>query len=320
MMRKYLIPITVALFMGLSSIVYAENSSTMSSQLLPKATATQQANSMLRAQYAQAKQSQQEIILPPKQQPPQQQQQQQMPPKQQPPKQQQQQQMPPKQQPPKQQQQQPPKQQPPKQQPPKQQPPQQQGQQMPPKQQPSQQQGQHQYPPPQYPPKQQPKQQYKYQYPLPQYTQKQQPPPKHEYERNHDWDRPDYDRLSWHKHHHHPKRYISPFRWYDPWDYWFGYFRYSDFYFYGLIYDDDWNWRFPGCYSYRWYDYERDNHGFYYRGKRITQLILVFDPYDGLVGIGFMYKGVFIFIRNDMEEYYFDDEPTLFIIARILHW
>lgn len=268
MMRKYLIPITVALFMGLSPIVYAENSSTMSSQLLPKATATQQANSMLRAQYAQAKQSQQEIILPPKQQPPQQQQQQQMPPKQQPP----------------------------------------------------QQQGQHQYPPPQYPPKQQPKQQYQYQYPLPQYTQKQQPPPKHEYERNHDWDRPDYDRLSWHKHHHHPKRYISPFRWYDPWDYWFGYFRYSDFYFYGLIYDDDWNWRFPGCYSYRWYDYERDNHGFYYRGKRITQLILVFDPYDGLVGIGFMYKGVFIFIRNDMEEYYFDDEPTLFIIARILHW
>ena len=87
-----------------------------------------------------------------------------------------------------------------------------------------------------------------------------------------------------------------------------------------MVYDDDWDWLFPGFYTYRWRDYERNDHGFYYRGRRITELILVFDPYDGLVGIGFMYKGLFVFLRDDMEEYYFDDEPTLLIVARILHW
>jgi len=49
-------------------------------------------------------------------------------------------------------------------------------------------------------------------------------------------------------------------------------------------------------------------------------VILVFDPDEGLVGVGFMYKGIFIFLRDDTEEYYFDDEQTLVIVGRILHW
>jgi len=138
-----------------------------------------------------------------------------------------------------------------------------------------------------------------------------------EYKRHHDWAHPDYERLNWHKRHHKPRRYVSPFRWYDPWDYWDNHYRTSSYCFFGMIYDDDWLWRFPGCYSYRWYDYELNSHGFYYHGKRITKLILIFDRFDGLVGIGFMYKGIFVLIRDDLEEYYFDDEPTLHIIARI---
>ena len=207
--------------------------------------------------------------------------------------------------------------------PPKQPPKQQQQPKQPPKQ------GQYQQPPKQQQqPKQPPKQQQ--QPPMQQHEEHQQMPPQQQqqqyqhqelqhFEKYHDWDRPDYQKLTWHKRHHH-KRYHSPFNWYDHWDFWYDRYHYSDFYFFGMVYDDDWDWLFPGFYTYRWRDYERNDHGFYYRGRRITELILVFDPYDGLVGIGFMYKGIFVFLRDDMEEYYFDDEPTLLIVARILHW
>ena len=312
MMSKYLATITALLLLGASPIVYAQHSPPAGPEAaqikIMQTVDVLLAGTQWQIKPLQQNSQQPEEELPPKQ-PPKQQQQPKQPPKQgtyqQPPKQQQQPKQPPKQQqqPPMQQheehQQQPPKQQQQPKQPPKQQ-------QQPPKQQHE----EHQQMPPQQhqQPKQPPKQQQQYQHQEPQH-----------FEKYHDWDRPDYQKLTWHKRHHH-KRYHSPFNWYDHWDFWYDRYHYSDFYFFGMVYDDDWDWLFPGFYTYRWRDYERNDHGFYYRGRRITELILVFDPYDGLVGIGFMYKGLFVFLRDDMEEYYFDDEPTLLIVARILHW
>ena len=303
MMSKYLATITALLLLGASPIVYAQHSPPAGPEAaqikIMQTVEVFLAGTQWQIKPLQLNSQQREEELPPKQ-PPKQQQQPKQPPKQgtyqQPPKQQQQPKQPPKQQqqPPMQQheehQQMPPKQQQQPKQPPKQQ-------QQPPKQQHE----EHQQMPPQ-----QHQQQYQHQ------------EPQH-FEKYHDWDRPDYQKLTWHKRHHH-KRYHSPFNWYDHWDFWYDRYHYSDFYFFGMVYDDDWDWLFPGFYTYRWRDYERNDHGFYYRGRRITELILVFDPYDGLVGIGFMYKGIFVFLRDDMEEYYFDDEPTLLIVARILHW
>ena len=288
MMSKYLATITALLLLGASPIVYAQHSPPAGPEAaqikIMQTVEVFLAGTQWQIKPLQLNSQQREEELPPKQ-PPKQQQQPKQPPKQgtyqQPPKQQQQPKQPPKQQ----------------QQPPMQQ--HEEHQQLPPKQQ---------------QPKQPPKQQVPYQQPQHEYSRDDQ-----HYEYHHDWNRPDYQKLSWHKHHHH-KRYFSPFRWYDSWDFWYDRYHYSDIYFFGMVYDDDWDWLFPGFYTYRWRDYERNDHGFYYGGKRITELILVFDPYDGLVGIGFMYKGIFIFLRDDMEEYYFDDEPTLFIVARILDW
>ena len=301
MMSKYLATITALLLLGASPIVYAQHSPPAGPEAaqikIMQTVDVLLAGTQWQIKPLQQNSQQPEEELPPKQ-PPKQQQQPKQPPKQgtyqQPPKQQQQPKQPPKQQqqPPMQQheehQQMPPKQQQQPKQPPKQQ------------QQPPMQHEEHQQMPPQ--------QQQQYQHQEPQH-----------FEKYHDWDRPDYQKLTWHKRHHH-KRYHSPFNWYDHWDFWYDRYHYSDFYFFGMVYDDDWDWLFPGFYTYRWRDYERNDHGFYYRGRRITELILVFDPYDGLVGIGFMYKGLFVFLRDDMEEYYFDDEPTLLIVARILHW
>ena len=303
MMSKYLATITALLLLGASPIVYAQHSPPAGPEAaqikIMQTVDVLLAGTQWQIKPLQQNSQQPEEELPPKQ-PPKQQQQPKQPPKQgqyqQPPKQQQQPKQPPKQQqqPPMQQheehQQMRPKQQQQPKQPPKQQ-----------QQPPMQQHEEHQQMPPQ-----QHQQQYQHQ------------EPQH-FEKYHDWDRPDYQKLTWHKRHHH-KRYHSPFNWYDHWDFWYDRYHYSDFYFFGMVYDDDWDWLFPGFYTYRWRDYERNDHGFYYRGRRITELILVFDPYDGLVGIGFMYKGIFVFLRDDMEEYYFDDEPTLLIVARILHW
>lgn len=323
-MSKYLVTITTVLLLGVSPIVYGQYSQPpgpMDTQIKIMQTVDELlTGTQWQVKPLQYDQQQQEEELPPKKQPPKQQQQPKQPPQQQqqpkqPPKQQQQPKQPPKQQ--QQQHQQPPMQQPHEEQ-----------QQMPPKQQqqpkqPPKQEQQQQH---QQPPKQQPHEEYQQMPPKQpqqhneQYQQQYQHEEQQHFENHHDWNRPDYQKLTWHKHHHHYKRYVSPFSWYDPWDFWYDRYHYSDFYFFGAVYDDDWDWLFPGFYTYRWRDYERDDHGFYYRGRRITEVILVFDPYDGLVGIGFMYKGIFIFLRDDAEEYYFDDEPTLVIVARILHW
>ena len=80
------------------------------------------------------------------------------------------------------------------------------------------------------------------------------------------------------------------------------------------IYDRDWNDRFPGLHSYRWHDNGSHRDGyFWYRGRRIHDATLFYNNWDEMVGIGFIFNNVFVFVRDDREIYHRRDSSLLSI-------
>ncbi len=77
------------------------------------------------------------------------------------------------------------------------------------------------------------------------------------------------------------------------------------------LHDEGWRNRFPGLHPYRWED--RQGEGFWYRGHHIKKAVFFYNDGDELVSIGFMYKGVFIFVRDDHRAY--SNHDSFFI-----HW
>lgn len=66
--------------------------------------------------------------------------------------------------------------------------------------------------------------------------------------------------------------------------------------------DHEWRHRFPGLQAYRWHS--RGHHdSFFYEGRRITHGVLFFNHSDHLVGVGFMFNGHFVFVRDDHRSY-----------------
>ncbi len=82
--------------------------------------------------------------------------------------------------------------------------------------------------------------------------------------------------------------------------------------------DRAWHDRFPGLRCYRWHDNGRHLGHFWYHGRHIRVLMLYFDEWDGLVGIGFMYDNVFVFIRDDHEVYHRSDAWLVGLAAILL--
>ncbi|EGO61731.1 hypothetical protein [Acetonema longum] len=157
---------------------------------------------------------------------------------------------------------------------------------------------------PQKPPQQQPPK-------LPQQPQRppqQQPPkqpqrpPKHPQQRpQHSWNHPSYRNPQWRQD---VRRDAPPFQWYEKRS------RYSaPGYRMEPIYDRSWNDRFPGLRAYRWQD--RPDRGFWYRGHRITDAVMFYDAFDDLVSVGFMYNGVFMFVRDDNNA--FENRDSFFL-------
>ena len=114
--------------------------------------------------------------------------------------------------------------------------------------------------------------------------------------RRHDWSNSTYSNNNWRRS---EDRYDGslPFRLRENRD------RYNG----ELINDGAWNDRFPGLRSYRW---RGDN--FWYMGRHITNAILFYDDSDELVGVGFMYNGVFVFLRDDNSRYD-NHEPSVLL-------
>jgi hypothetical protein len=72
------------------------------------------------------------------------------------------------------------------------------------------------------------------------------------------------------------------------------------------INDREWDRRFPGLHSYRWYhDY---NQGFWYEGYWVSDPVFFFDNDDELASFGFWHNGVFIMFREDGRSYENRDE------------
>ena len=85
------------------------------------------------------------------------------------------------------------------------------------------------------------------------------------------------------------------------------------------IYDRDWNDRFPGLHSYRWHDKGSYGNGyFWYGGRRIYDCTLFYNNWDEMVGIGFIFDNVFVFIRDDREVYRHHDASLLAIAFLLL--
>ena len=85
------------------------------------------------------------------------------------------------------------------------------------------------------------------------------------------------------------------------------------------IHDREWNDRFPGLHSYRWHDNDRYSEGyFWYRGVRIRDAALFYDNWDELVGIGFMFDNVFVFVRDDQAVYHRNDSLLLDMAVLLL--
>ncbi len=121
----------------------------------------------------------------------------------------------------------------------------------------------------------------------------------------HDWSHPAYRSENWHRTIF-PADVNSPFRWHEPFSSArerFGSFDYR----LDRIDDRDWDDRFPGLNCYRWRDQDLFGRGFWYQGERISDCVLFFDEWDQMVGIGFMFNGVFLFLRDDMESYEYND-------------
>ncbi len=107
------------------------------------------------------------------------------------------------------------------------------------------------------------------------------------------WEHPSYRHKDWH---HAKYSSFSKFKWYDHRD------RFSPSrYHMKEIYSRDWNSRFPGLRSYKWRDTRGE--GFWYRGRRINDAVLFFNHANRMVGVGFVYNGSFIFIRDDHRAY-----------------
>jgi len=83
--------------------------------------------------------------------------------------------------------------------------------------------------------------------------------------------------------------------------------------------DRDWEQRFPGLHSYRWHDSHRYDQGFFwYRGVRINDAVLFYDDWDELVGVGFMYDGAFVFIRDDYSVHQHQHDSTLLALVLLI--
>lgn len=136
----------------------------------------------------------------------------------------------------------------------------------------------------------------------PRHPQQPQRPPKHPQQRpQHSWDHPSYRNTQWRQD---ARRDAPPFQWYEKRS------RYSaPGYRMEPIHDRSWNDRFPGLRAYRWQD--RPDRGFWYRGHRITDAVMFYDASDDLVSVGFMYNGVFMFVRDDNNA--FENRDSFFL-------
>jgi hypothetical protein len=94
-----------------------------------------------------------------------------------------------------------------------------------------------------------------------------------------------------------------PFRWHQN-SVWF-----ADRYRMERLYGRDWDDRFPGLRVYRWYD--RDDGGFWYHGHRIRHALMFYNEDDEFVSVGFVFNGVFIFLRDDNLGY--ENHDSFFI-------
>lgn len=151
--------------------------------------------------------------------------------------------------------------------------------------------------PPQHP-QQPPRQQHPQQ---PHQPPKQQPPQHPQQRPHHSWDNPSYKHPQWRQN---SRRNAPPFQWYE---------KRSRFdapgYRMQPINDRAWHDRFPGLRPYRWQD--RSDRGFWYRGYRVTDAVMFYDAFDDLVGVGFIYNGAFIFIRDDNNA--FENRDSFFV-------
>lgn len=84
------------------------------------------------------------------------------------------------------------------------------------------------------------------------------------------------------------------------------------------VHDREWRDRFPGLRCYRWHDNGRHLGHFWYHARHIRVLMLYFDEWDELVGIGFMYDNVFVFIRDDHEVFHRNDAWLVGLAAILL--
>lgn len=112
---------------------------------------------------------------------------------------------------------------------------------------------------------------------------------------SHDWSHPAYRNDKWQRENHQSYKFL-PFQWHENQN---RFLSSNDRF--ERINDREWQDRFPGLHSYRWYDGNRI--GFLYLGHRITDAVLFYNDSNELVSVGFMHDGAFIFVRDDNDGY-----------------